>query len=121
VKPIFEHAVNAAITVNSVTVIWELFGHSELAEQAELACLGIFVAELFIRLHRVGWDGIAFWRSPWNAADVLIIGLTLLPVLGADTSLLRLARLFRTVHWVRHAAHVRWIRYLRRRPVAEGV
>lgn len=106
-KPTFEHAVNTAIATNSVTVVWDFVAADPLVEYLEFGCLAVFIAELFVRLHRTGWDGLAFWRSPWN-----VIALSLAPALGADTSLLRLARVFRTAHWVRHAAHFRWLRYL---------
>lgn len=109
-RPTFEHAVNTAIATNSATVVWDFIAANQFVEHIELGCLGVFVAELFVRLHRAGWNGVVFWRDRWTAFDMVVIGLALLPVLGVDTSLLRIARLSRTVHWLRHVGHLRWLR-----------
>jgi hypothetical protein len=49
------------------------------------------------------------------AFDVVVIGLALVPTLiGVDTPLLRLARLSRMLHWIRHLTHLRlWEMVLR--------
>ncbi|MEC4763801.1 ion transporter [Mycobacterium sherrisii] len=112
----FEHVVTGVIAANSVLLVWELAGGSEIAERLELLCLGFFVAELVVRFWR---DPLGSLRNPWVAFDLVVIGLALLPIFGADTSLLRVARLSRAVHWLRHATHLRWARYLR--PVARVV
>jgi hypothetical protein len=47
----------------------------------------------------------ALLKRPWNAFDVVIIALSLLPVFGGvDAALLRLARLSRMVHLLRHVS-----------------
>lgn len=104
-----EHAVTAVIAANSVLLVTELVTGNELAEQLETACLVFFVGELAVRLWR---SPVRSLRNPWVVFDVVVIGLALLPLVGADTSLLRLARLSRTLHWLRHVTHLRWLRYL---------
>jgi voltage-gated sodium channel len=107
----FEHAVTGVIIANSVLLFWGLIGHeNELAEHLETACLVFFVAELVVRLRRAGWNPIRFLRQPWTAFDVLVIAVSLAPILGADTSLLRPARLSRMIHWLRHVTDLRAVR-----------
>lgn len=108
-RPEFEQLVTAVIGVNSVLLLWELFEDNEITERIESACLLFFVAELVVRWRRHRWNLIAFGRNPWNAFDVVVIGLSLLPLLGVDASLLRLARLSRTLHWLRHISHLRLV------------
>lgn len=105
-----EHVVTGVIAVNSACLMWELVGHSELADQVEACCLAFFVVELLVRMRLRQFNR-------WTLFDALVIGLCLIPLTGADTSLLRLARLSpRVIHLMRHATHLRWVRYL----VAEG-
>jgi voltage-gated sodium channel len=109
-KNAFEHAVTGVILVNSVLLVWGLIAEDDLAEHLETACLVFFVGELVVRLRRAGWNPVRFLRSPWTAFDVLVIAVSLAPMLGADTSLLRLARLSRMVHWLRHVTGLRAVR-----------
>jgi voltage-gated sodium channel len=114
-KNAFEHAVTGVILVNSVLLVWGLIAHDDLAEHLETACLVFFVGELVVRLRRNGWNAARFLGDPWVAFDVLVIGLALVPTLiGTDTSLLRLARLSRLVHWIRHLSHLRLWRLAQR-------
>jgi Ion transport protein len=106
----FEHAVTAVIIANSVLLVWGLIGHDELADHLETGCLVFFVGELVVRLRRAGWNPVRFLRSPWTAFDVLVIALSLAPMVGADTSLLRLAKLARMIHWLRHVTGLRAVR-----------
>jgi hypothetical protein len=70
--------------------------------------LCFFLAELIIRLAGAGWHPWAFVAaSRWNAFDTAVIGLALLPALGVDVTLLRVPRLARVVHSLRHASHLR--------------
>ncbi len=98
------------ILANSVLLVWGLIGHSEVAEHLETGCLVFFVGELVVRLRRAGWNPARFVRQPWTVFDVVVIGLALLPILGADTSLLRLARPSRMVHWLRHVSGLQAVR-----------
>jgi hypothetical protein len=85
-------------------------GYEGLFELAHNAILMFFVFELLVRLRDVGWRLQALLRRPWNTFDVVVIGLSLLPVFGGDASLLRLARLSRMVHLLRHVSSLRAVR-----------
>lgn len=106
---IFERAVTIVIIVNSALLVWGLLdhGHEELAEHLETGCLVFFIGELLVRLRRAGWNTVRFVTRPWNSFDVIVIALSLAPMLGADTSMLRLAKLSRLIHWARHLTHLR--------------
>jgi voltage-gated sodium channel len=71
--------------------------------------LAFFVVELASRLAAGGWR---FLRRPFNMFEVLVILASALPVLGVDASLLRVARLARMAHLMRHASHLRLSRFL---------
>jgi voltage-gated sodium channel len=66
-----------------------------------------FVVELALRLRASRWQ---FFRGKWNMFDATVIALSLMPVLGVEASLLRVARLARLVHFARHISHLRLIR-----------
>ena len=108
----FERTVTIVIIVNSALLVWGLIdhGHNEIAEHAETGCLLFFTGELVVRFRREGWR---FLTQPWSIADMAIIGLALLPLLGADTSLLRLARLARAGHLLKHITVLRLWRVMR--------
>jgi len=59
-------------------------------------CLGIFVVEICAKLFA---RGPAFFRSPWNWFDALIIGISLSPA-GAGLSVLRALRILRLLRVV---------------------
>jgi voltage-gated sodium channel len=116
----FDRLVTGVIVANSALLVWGLIAHDELAEHLETGCLVFFVGELLVRLRRNGWNTARFLRDPWVAFDVVVIGLALVPTLiGTDASLLRLARLSRLIHWVRHLSHLRLWR-LALRPVGSA-
>jgi voltage-gated sodium channel len=105
-KHTLEHAVTAVIVANSVVMLWGLLDHSreELFETVDLAFLWFFATELLVRL----WiERLGFFRSPWSCFDAAIIVLALLPVLGGGIAVLRMARLARAGHLLRHVTHLR--------------
>ncbi|MCV7089463.1 ion transporter [Mycobacterium interjectum] len=109
----FESVVTAVIVVNSALLVWGVVAHDDVAEHLETGCLVFFVGELVVRLRRNGWNAARFVRSPWVVFDAIVIALALAPTLvGADATLLRLARLSRLVHWLRHVSHFRAVRLL---------
>jgi voltage-gated sodium channel len=63
--------------------------------------LGIFLAELAIRLTAFGKRPKQFFRSRWNVFDFVVILASLAPGLRENTTLLRLARLGRVLRIVR--------------------
>jgi voltage-gated sodium channel len=108
----FEKLCAAVILTNTGLLVWAQFdgAHEELLKHIESVCLAFFVVELVVRIRSHGWR--RFVRSPWCVFDSTIIALALLPVLGADVSLLRVARLARVVHLMRHASHMRLLRLI---------
>jgi voltage-gated sodium channel len=108
----FERLVFVVIGFNAILLVASLVidGYEGLFELAHNAILMFFVFELLVRLRDVGWRLQALLRRPWNTFDVVVIGLSLLPVFGGDASLLRLARLSRMVHLLRHVSSLRAVR-----------
>jgi hypothetical protein len=101
----FEHLVLVVIVVNTALVGARFIWDSELVEQAEIACLVFFVAELAVQLHRCRWRPHVFARSPWNVFNAIIIVCAFLPLtahgatlLRVGRPLLRVGRLARVVH-----------------------
>jgi len=82
-------------------------GSSEFVHNLVLA---FFVVELAVRFRRAGWR--RFFIGRWNCFDAAVIALSTMPVLGVDASLLRVARMARMVHLMRHASHLRLSRLL---------
>jgi Ion transport protein len=69
-----------------------------------------FAAELTVRL---AVARLGFFRSPWGVFDAAVILLAFLPVLGDSITILRMARLARSAHLLRHVSHLRLWRVLR--------
>jgi hypothetical protein len=107
----FERAVTAVIVANTGVVVAGLFldGHEKSFEAIHTVILMFFMAELAWRPHDAGWR---FFAGGWNLFDAAVIELSTMPVLGVDASVLRVARLARMVHLMRHASHLRLSRLL---------
>jgi voltage-gated sodium channel len=107
-----EHAVTAVIVANTVVLVAGLVvdGHEQLFEKVDLAILWFFAAELSVRL---AMARLGFFHSLWNIVDAVIILVALLPVAGGGIAVLRLARLARSAHLLRHVSHLRLWRLVR--------
>jgi hypothetical protein len=107
-----EHVVTAVIVANSMVMLASLVDHShaELLEQVDVGCLWFFAAELTVRL---ALAGLGFFHSLWNTVDLVVVVVALLPVAGGGIAVLRLARLARSAHLLRHVAHLRLARLVR--------
>lgn len=121
--PTFETVVLATIAANTVVLVWGLWDHSheELIDQMHTGFLVFFVVELLVRMRAAG-SLRGFVGSGWNVFDSVVIGLSLLPVLGVGVTLLRVARGARVLHSLRHVSHLRatgFVRLFTRQP-AEG-
>ena len=106
---VFERVVLGAIVANTVVLVWGLIDHYHegILLAIEYCFLGFFVGELGVRLHRAGWNPRRFLLSPWNAFDAAVIALAMMPAFGVGVTLLRVARLARVVHTLRHTTHLR--------------
>ena len=98
-------AVIVALLTNAAIMVWEIFDHSEIAEEIDLAILWFFVLELGLRIKGAGRS---FLRDRWLMFDILIITLALLP-LGANLASLRIMRAARLTHMSRHLPHLKHI------------
>lgn len=107
----FDRVVLAAITANLAVVAWGLLDeeHAELADVIDEAILWFFAVELMLRV----WmsHGIAYFKDFWNSLDAVVITVALLPVAGSGIALLRLVRLAKSVHLMRHTSHLRLFRW----------
>ena len=105
---ILDRLTIGAILVNAGLVAYGWFDHQHehLLEYAHSALLTFFAVEIAMRLMSTRKP----WRDGWLMADVLIVGLALMPLVGAGASILRVARLARMTHLLKHVAGLRIFR-----------
>lgn len=105
----FEHVVTAVIVANAALMVTGMLvdGHEAAFEKMDLAVLWFFAAELSVRL---AMARLGFFHSLWNTVDLVVVVVALLPIAGGGIAVLRLARLARTGHLLRHVAHLRLAR-----------
>lgn len=100
----FTRFITAVIVVNAVTLgletVPEVMGRwGPLLQGFDRVALGIYCAELVLKLAAWGWG---FFRNGWNLFDLVIVGVALMPSSGAFAVLrslrvLRVLRLFSVV------------------------
>jgi Ion transport protein len=107
-----EHVVTAVIVANAALMVTGMLvdGHEAAFEKMDLAVLWFFAAELSVRL---AMARLGFFHSLWNTVDLVVVVLALLPIAGGGIAVLRLARLARSAHLLRHVAHLRLARLAR--------
>ena len=102
----FTSAVVATIAVNAVVLGLQTYDGvvdrwGGLLDLVNAVCLGIFVAELLIRIASYWPRPWLFFRSGWNVFDFVVIGAAFVPGIRQNSTLLRLVRLLRVVRIVR--------------------
>ncbi len=102
----FTVVVLVAILANAAVLGMETYAglvarHGELLEALDSLFLGVFVAELALRLASYGRRPQDFLRSGWNLFDFVVVAAAFMPGLSQNATLLRLARLLRVVRVVR--------------------
>jgi voltage-gated sodium channel len=102
----FTIVVVATIAVNAVVLGLQTYeGVAErwgaLLDGINAACVGVFIVELLTRIASYWPRPWAFFRNGWNIFDFVVIGLTFVPGVAENSTLLRLARLLRVVRIVR--------------------
>lgn len=114
----FEQVVVGAIVVNTVVLVASFIdtAHEEMWEPIHVGFLLFFVGELLVRMHRAEWDLKRFMTGEggkWNVFDTIVVIVSLMPLVasGMDTTLLRVARLARVAHSIRHVGHLRLARF----------
>ena len=106
----FEMVIALVIIVNAICLAILTFPNiSEDGKAAALLidtiCLGIFTAELILRMLSYGRKPLEFFKSGWNVFDFIIIAST--PFFAGETTILRLLRLFRLIRIFRFLPEVR--------------
>lgn len=102
--PLFRYAIIILIFVNAIILgaltftepgtVW----HQQLL-LLDYAILAVFVVELGLKL--IAWR-LRFFKSGWNIFDTLVIGVSLIPAIGAFSVLrsMRVLRVLRLLHFV---------------------
>lgn len=108
----FQALVIGLIVLNAVTIGLETYEGVERRWGAELylldrVLLAAFTAELALRVVAAGGDPRRFLRSGWNVFDLVAVGASYLPGLGANSSALRLVRLLRVTRLLRLMPDIR--------------
>jgi len=103
-SPRFQNFIFCVIVANAVTLGLGTYdlgaGAGDALDLLDSAFLGIFVAELVIRIAAYGRRPQDFFREGWNVFDFVVIALAFAPGLRENSTLLRLARLLRVVRLV---------------------
>ena len=102
----FTVVVVATIAVNAVVLGLQTYEGVEADWGSELdavnaTCVGIFITELLIRIGSYWPRPWLFFRNGWNIFDFVVVGVTFVPGVAENSTLLRLARLLRVVRIVR--------------------
>jgi voltage-gated sodium channel len=111
---VFQVSILAVIVANAVVIGLETYpAVRERWDGALLvvdtAFLVIFTVEIAIRLLAYGSRPWRFFRGGWNVFDFVIVVLALLPVIGANVTLVRLVRVLRVVRLVEAIDDLRMI------------
>ena len=103
-SPRFQAFIFGVIVANAVTLGLGTYdlgaGARDALNLLDDVFLGIFVAELAIRIAAYGRRPQDFFREGWNVFDFVVITLAFAPGLRENATLLRLARLLRVVRLV---------------------
>jgi len=101
----FQAFISGVIVANAVTL--GLGTYSGIEDEAggllttlDGVFLGIFVAELAIRITAFGSRPQDFFRDGWNVFDFVVIGAAFVPGIRENVTMLRLVRLLRVVRLV---------------------
>jgi voltage-gated sodium channel len=101
----FKNAIVMVIVVNALVLGLETYpsvteGSQGILEILDRVFLGIFVAELIIRIGAYGRRPLAFFQSGWNIFDLLVVAAAFIPGLSSQSTLLRLVRLLRVARLI---------------------
>lgn len=87
---------------------YELSAATELwLERAEMFFLGVYVAEMLVRLAAYRFNLIEFCRNPFRAFELAIVVAAFLPFITSQIVLLRLVRMFRVARLARFMPDIR--------------
>ena len=110
----FHAAVVAVIIANAVVVGLETSRplattYARLFSLAHGVVLALFVTELAVRIAACGFRLGTFLRDGWNLFDFLVVVLSLVPGIGAFTTVARIARVLRVARLVSISPKLRLI------------
>ncbi|TVR26999.1 MAG: ion transporter [Ilumatobacter sp.] len=110
----FQMSILAVIVANAVVIGIETYPAVQerwggVLRLVDVAFLAIFTVEITIRLLAHGRRPWEFFRGGWNVFDFVIVVLALLPVVGANVTLVRLIRVLRVVRLVEAIDDLRMI------------
>jgi voltage-gated sodium channel len=101
---VFQGFILGVIVLNAITLGIQTYDLSESAESRlstlDDVFLGIFVAELIIRVAAFGSRPQDFFKDGWNLFDFIVIGAAFVPGIRENATLLRIVRLLRVVRVV---------------------
>lgn len=83
------------VGVETYPTMAERFGH--ILHVLDKLILGVFVAEVVIKIGAEGRRPWRYFQDPWNIFDFSIVAATLLPLGGSSVTVLRLLRLLRVL------------------------
>jgi voltage-gated sodium channel len=104
-QPWFQHVVLAVIVVNAILAGVETSAliraaHGPLVDWIQAVVQIVFVVEIGLRL-AAHWPHLGqFFRDGWNVFDAVVVVASLLPEVGAISTVARLARLLRVARLV---------------------
>lgn len=98
----FQTFIASVIIVNALVLGLETYealddDYGSLLRGLNYACLGIFVAEITIRIVAFGTRPQDFFKEGWNVFDFVVIGAVFVPGVRENATLLRVIRLLRVV------------------------
>lgn len=104
--PRFQHLITGVILLAAIVVGVEtspslVSRHAATLHALDRIILGIFVAELGVKIVAFGRRPWRFFADPWNCFDFLVVAACFLPINAGYITVLRLARLLRVLRLVR--------------------
>lgn len=107
-QPRVQNFIIAVIVVNAILLGMETSDHlmatvGGLIRTLDLICLGIFIAEIGLKLLA---RGPAFFRNGWNVFDFIVVGIALIPS-AQGLSVLRALRILRVLRVISVAPRLR--------------
>jgi voltage-gated sodium channel len=103
-SPVFNNTIIGVIVVAGIVVgiqTYPSMRHDPVLGMLDSIILGIFVAEIFIKMGSEGSKPWRYFLDPWNVFDFIIVAVCFLPGDTSFAAVLRLARLLRVLKLVR--------------------
>ena len=104
--PRFQQFITSVILLAAVVVGVETYPglvsrHASTLHLLDRIILGVFVAEIAVKLVALGRRPWRFFADPWNCFDFVVVAACFMPINAGYVTVLRLARLLRVLRLVR--------------------